>query len=106
MNIVFQYKPVFVGRLHDQTPDVDVAQQAANFPSAKVGPEWTGPVGILLGVNVCPVHRGNTQKGKLVSSQLLLHPMKSLNIFIKVYNVNVQNAFRTVFVFCGFEIMN
>jgi hypothetical protein len=92
MNIIFQHEPVFAIRLRDRTPNIGMAQKAARFRSAEMRPARIRPVGVLPRVNLRPIHSGNSQKFQLMSTQLLLHPMKSLNIFIKVYDVNIHNA--------------
>jgi len=50
-----------------------------------MGPSW-------IGWNLCSINCGNTAICKFMSGQLLLHPTKSVNIFIKIYNKNVQSA--------------
>jgi hypothetical protein len=92
MNVIFQHERVFALRLRDQTPSSGMTQKATGFPGAEMAPAWIGPVWVMLCLNLCTVYCGDTQIFKFVSSQLLLHPMKSVNIFIQVYNVNVQNA--------------
>jgi hypothetical protein len=93
MNIIFQHEPVFAIRLRDQTPSIGMAQKAARFRGTEMRPERIRPLEVLLRVDFRAIYSGNSQEFQLMSTQLLLHPMKSLNIFIKVYDVNIQNAF-------------
>ena len=93
MNVVFQHDSVVAMSSRDQTPRIGMAEQTTDFRGAKMRPECSGEGGGVHRVNLCTIDCANTRECKLLSAQLLLHPMKSLNVFIKVYNVNLQNVF-------------
>src|SRR6516165_152762 len=91
MNIIFQHDSMFAGRLHDHTPGIRMALKATDFRGAQIRSQGIGPVEILL-PRFIPIHCGDTRMLELLSSQLLLHPIEPVNIFIKVYNIDIQNS--------------
>ena len=82
VNIVLQHQAVFSIRLRDQAPSIGVAQKATDLGVAEMRPAWIRPVRVLPCAKLCSVHCGNTRIFKFLSSELPMHPVKSLNILV------------------------